>query len=381
VAGGDSESLNRAARLGDVGAIRSALAEGSGADPDALGQALLEAARAGHALAASYLLDQGADLVLDDGLSLPKEALVAAVQGGSLSVVELLLSRGAPVNQRQTGDGYDVRLSPALDMARSEEHWDIMRLLIARGALLGVEGHDPQGLMTHWSPLANAAHRGQGDACRLLIEAGVDPNADGGEALRRAAASGNFDSMHVLLELGANPALCVADERGQSSSAIGLAARNGYSAAALFLLEKASFAQNLMDEALWEGARAGSERLVRELLPRGANPNTPRLQMYHDRWLSAVGAAVNSNNLSILSLLLKGGADPNAPAVSLDERPASTPLHEALRQGEPDMAQLLLEAGADPTLLDEKALAGGFFQAGALIREAARQKREGSSHE
>jgi ankyrin repeat protein len=100
-----SDNLLQAARQGDIGAIRAALAEGA----SNLDQALVGAVEAGQDLAASYLLDQGASPSAQGKRPAPVAGeapvdagvLVLAASAGDAKMVRLLLSRGAGSNGSQ----------------------------------------------------------------------------------------------------------------------------------------------------------------------------------------------------------------------------------------------------------------------------------------
>lgn len=71
-----------------------------------------------------------------------------------------------------------------------------------------ITGPNTRGLFDTY-PLAVAAIWGDGEAIRMLIDAGAEvnqPGEHGYTALHEAAAQGHFDAVKLLIELGAKPA-------------------------------------------------------------------------------------------------------------------------------------------------------------------------------
>ncbi len=116
--------------------------------------ALFLAAQYGHLEVLRSLIVRGADLKGTSG----GKVLDAAVRGGHMETIKLLLDQG--VDPRQSG---------ALYWAARSGQTEIARLLLARG----VEVSGPE----HAKTLAITAAEGHLEAARLLIEAGVDTDA------------------------------------------------------------------------------------------------------------------------------------------------------------------------------------------------------------
>jgi|SRR5215472_12329132 len=120
--------LQRAARQGDLTALRSRLQQG--ADPnvrDALGRTpLLEAVRAGQTEAVRLLLGAGAKVNVPslDG----RTPLIEAAAQGQTDAAKLLIEGGADLNTIQRGSG------TALQTAERSGHNDIAALLRQAGA-------------------------------------------------------------------------------------------------------------------------------------------------------------------------------------------------------------------------------------------------------
>ena len=178
--------------------------------------------------------------------------LMLAAREGNAQVVKLLLAHGADPNVKETAHG-----QTALMWAAAERHPDVVRALLESGADVRVHskswsqnvnvccqetGNDeltavvPRGGYTalHFaaqygdvetvrllaaahadlndpaadgtSPLVVAAHVGQTDAAKVLLQAGADPNAAGAgySALHVAVTRGDLDLVQALLAHGAD---------------------------------------------------------------------------------------------------------------------------------------------------------------------------------
>ena len=91
----------------------------------------------------------------------------------------------------------------ALHYFSVEDRPEIVTWLIARGA-------DPNGIAEDDSPLHGASQLGNEEVCRLLLEAGANPNSkDSVEEtpLHKASASGKVAAIHLLLRNGADPSI------------------------------------------------------------------------------------------------------------------------------------------------------------------------------
>lgn len=140
----------------------------TGADPnikvDVLDRqisALLTAARFGHTPLATLLLDHNAWF---HSIQEVGEALNDAAQDNKLKMLELLLSRGAPVDARGS-NGWT-----ALSSAVNTERVEFVKFLLSQGADVGA---------THWprlKPLHFAVFTGNIEIAELLLNHGADIN-------------------------------------------------------------------------------------------------------------------------------------------------------------------------------------------------------------
>jgi len=134
---------------------------------------------------------------IDDQEAL-QEALLSAVEEGSVEHVEQLLARNASV--AHSFDGWTVLHACA---AQGNEH--VMRLLLERQA--NVDATD-QSLST---PLIHAAGAGNTECVRILLSSRADVNAldsTSSSALIHATTEAHLDIVEMLLLHGADKRIC-----------------------------------------------------------------------------------------------------------------------------------------------------------------------------
>lgn len=130
-----------------------------------------------------------------------RTALLEAVIAGQAPAVSLLLQQGADVQACCTAVGHT-----ALEWAVVQGHGPIAQALLAQGAVPDQLG--PHSFLGHTS-LMLAASLGNTDLVRLLLEAGADPavcDHRGGNALAHAESRGHAQAAAMLREAGARPA-------------------------------------------------------------------------------------------------------------------------------------------------------------------------------
>ncbi|MEM5790331.1 MAG: ankyrin repeat domain-containing protein [Syntrophobacteraceae bacterium] len=120
-------------------------------------------------------------------------------QSGSpdpVAAVSKLIESGLDVNGRARENGFTI-----LHFAALHGNADVVSLLLERGA--DPNAVDEEGC----TALMIASEKGYLDVMCLLIDFGADLEAQGddGSALTWAAMIGNADSVHLLLERGADP--------------------------------------------------------------------------------------------------------------------------------------------------------------------------------
>ncbi|WP_153787934.1 ankyrin repeat domain-containing protein [Pseudomonas sp. EMN2] len=183
-----------AARLGDLPAIRQALAQGATLDArDDQGQtALLVATHANQVAAAQVLIEAGADVNAKDNIH-DSPYLYAGARGLD-EILRLTLAHGADLKSTNRYGG------TALIPAAERGHVQTVQLLIDAG----VEVNHLNRL--HWTALLEAVILGDGgprhvEIVRRLLAAGADPaiaDKDGVTALEHARQRG-YREMEVLL--------------------------------------------------------------------------------------------------------------------------------------------------------------------------------------
>jgi len=163
LAGCANHSARRAAYLGDLGGVKTAVAKGANVNESA-----------------------------------EKEGtpLHQAVLGNRLEVAEWLLANGAnPDARTQSG------LTPLHDAVRNEQRLEMAKLLLNHGAKVGAK--DVYGE----TPLHIAACFGQRAAVELLLANGADPNEvrnDGRSALHSAVSMNSTGTVKLLVAKGAD---------------------------------------------------------------------------------------------------------------------------------------------------------------------------------
>jgi ankyrin repeat protein len=289
-------ALHRAARVGDVDAIRTLVAQGSD-------------------------LNAAFDLRLDpDARAVPATPLMVAAgsgDGASVATVEVLIALGAPPTgcvggrsaARFAAGGLGWNYRPGGDAAR-------LRLLVRHGCDL--KEVDARGVTL----VAEAACTGDVERVRVLLEAGALPDpapevqtrSDDGvhqtpwtfqSPVHLAAEAGSAAMLRLLLAAGANSGMVDNQQRSalfcvSSEEALGVLL-----AAGLNLEARDCYGWSPLDSAVSDG----DVRRVRMLLAAGAN-----IGATHDRGYTVFMSAVSSMERSpeMLRLLVDAGADPHA---------------------------------------------------------------------
>jgi uncharacterized protein len=292
----------------------------------------------GNAAMLEKLIQAGAD----PNVALTKfgdTALMMTARTGKADAVKALLDHAAQVNAKETWGG-----TTALMWAVSERHPAVVKLLIDHGADVnaqsnfvpsasgrGFEGTTPvaarpdqraeefaSGLLT---PLMFAAREDDMESARLLVAAGADLNAVGGDgkgALGLAAFSGSYDIATFLVDNHAK--VNVADAQRFTPLFWAVDRRNMETAP--------NFPWMVTIDPL---------PLIKKLLDAGADPNalvnnTPRARMREGSprivFSTALMRAAFSGDIELVQLLLAHGADPHT--MSKDRE---TPLMAACGTG------------------------------------------------
>lgn len=353
---GDGEAVDALLRAG----AKPNLASRYGLTP------LWEAAHRGDAVIAAKLVNAGADVRAANPQG--ETALFTAARAGCVDLVTLLLERGADANQKENWRG-----QTALMVAAAEGHTETVRMLLAHGANANTRSksfdlQDRDGIV--------------GLQSSLYWKGGLT-------ALLFAARQGHIETGKTLVEGGADMGLTDTDFR---FTPLMEAIFNGHLDFARMLIEKGA---NLNDGALYvlvdqrttlpmRGDTETADALIRLVLERGADPNTPfangkvppRVTYPAIRYgpvatgSTALLAAARARDVVTMRLLLDKHADPNQ-GTSIDH---FTPLMAALSGGgggrgrgglsNPTAAvQLLVERGADVNAANSRGMTAMHYAA------------------
>jgi ankyrin repeat protein len=330
------------------------------------------------------MIGNGADPFLPNGDG--RTPLAHAVAAGSSSVVQALLDRGVDPNVRDRQGRTPLFDALALPVDQADA---IIRRLIRAGAspeIAAINGETPLGLalgrpeLRRWfnwqqwklparpprgEDLPAAAALGDLDAITKLLDLDLpihSVDAQGADALLRAAGSGHAALIGLLLDRGADPARAAPSGATPLSAAV--TARR--EAAVATLLERGVAVDSRLPTGatpLMIAAALGFPEIVTRLLARGAQVNAR-----DERGTSSLHAAAQfafrssetDSARRVLQLLLEHGADVNASNAS-GQTPLLLLLGARAEPGSPaDQKHLLallplfLLAHADIDLQDQR---------------------------
>jgi len=284
------------------------------------------------------LLERGADV----NLKTPTNSFVAisrAIYLDTTDVLELLIEYGANVNHQSP------RGEPLLIYAMRDYQLDAMKVLLAAGADVSYIDNDG------WTVLHQAVdcrqHRDDdnGALVKLLIDAGADVNqqlASGSTPLALAVSHNHLAQVKLLLAAGADPNIenndgwhplnrAVIENKSEIVKAllaggadVNLAKRNGWA--------PLHWTVNIAKEQQHDGSA-----LAQLLIDAGANVNA---QTKTGNTPTKLAAA--NNRLNELNVLLRANADANTANVA-----GWTPLFSAVDQNNIAMVRSLIKGGAD----------------------------------
>jgi ankyrin repeat protein len=169
---------------------------------------LKSAIREGKETVVRMLLSMGADVEERDSQS--RTPLAEAVLYKHESIVKLLLEKGASVDALKA-IGTTTDLNGRLEDAIWNGKENVVRLLLIMGADVEERG------VNEMTPLLYAAYYGKLTFVKILVEAGADINAranTGGTVLYCAASKNDAELVQFLLENGARDLLDVSNDNG-----------------------------------------------------------------------------------------------------------------------------------------------------------------------
>jgi ankyrin repeat protein len=299
-----NEQFYRVIRANDLARLTALVSQGADVNAkDNRGETpLMYAAMVGSVEAMKFLLERNADPNVQNQFG--STALIWSAT--DLSKVQLLLDHGANPNLASK-KGRTALLVAAM----SDRSAPIVRFLIGKGA--DIQAKD----FLKTSALKAAAFGNDTETVRLLLDAGLDPNAadlPGLTPLMMAAGwNGNLEAVKLLLAKGANV-------NAVSRPVMGLPTR----------IAPSKFGDLT---ALLMSTPFGPPELIKTLLDAGANVNGKDVRGMTPLMLAL---ANDHQDPAVIRLLLSQGADPQ-----LKDEVGNTAVDWARRAGEPEGLGLL----------------------------------------
>ena len=276
-----------------------------------------EAAMRGNIDILNYLMEKGSDLQSVSGI------LLAAVNGGSVPVIEKLLSSGLNPSQE------DV-----IQSVCSNGNAIVLELLLTAGADMRVHGE---------GALLIACKNGHSPVVRRLLVAGVPASAstdEGVTAVHCASMYGHLAALTFLLE--SSPAPDVNQTSAGCPTPLFLAAQGGYDTVVAKLLQSGanhSIPNNHGVLPVHVAAELGHTAVIHALIFAGVNINEPCTKSS----ATALFFAAQSGHVNVVNLLLQAGALPNEARAD-----GTTPLLISSQTGNSSVVASLLAGSADP---------------------------------
>ena len=357
---------------------------------------LMLAAENGHNDVSMHLINHGADVSKKGGIS-NRTALHYASGNGHLKLVELLLSKGAEIDEEDkkhrtplmlaAENGHsDVSMhlinhgadvceigvfwrTTLLSYASENGHSRVVELLLSKGVESDVEDKN------HHTPLMLAAENGHNDVSMHLINHGADVSKKGGisnrTALHYASGNGHLKLVELLLSKGAE----IDEEDKNHCTPLLLAAENGHNDVSMHLINHGANVGKIgvfwRSTLLSYASENGHLRVVELLLSKGVesdvedkNHHTPLMLaaenghndvsmhlINHGANVGKIGVFWQTTLLSyasenghsrVVELLLSKGVESD-----VEDKNHHTPLMLAAENGHNDVSLHLINHGAD----------------------------------
>ncbi|KAI9037068.1 NACHT nucleoside triphosphatase [Aspergillus affinis] len=288
--------------------------------------ALHYAARCGHSDIGRMLIGKGADLNVTNNNQ--STALTAAVAHGQRLFIEFLLHEGANI------DGN------ALQTAARKGSAEVVQMLLDAGVDVNAQGGK------YGNALQAASDRGSKEVVQMLLDSGTDVNTQGGwygSALQAASFRKSKEVVQMLLDAGAD----VNTQGGWYSSALQAASFRKSKGIVQILLDAGADVNaqgGRYGHALQAASYQGSKEVVQMLLDAGADVNAQG-----GKYGSALQAASDRGSKEVVQMLLDAGADVNTQGGWYGNA-----LQAASFRKSKGIVRILLDAGADVNAQDGK---------------------------
>ncbi|VUC24898.1 unnamed protein product [Clonostachys rosea] len=298
--------------------------------------------------------------ILRSSKSRGQSALHHAAENGNIKMTELLLQKGAIVDQTNASGATPLQFVCGMEddafkfeAACEEARISSTQIRIQLALVLlngGSNVNAPPGLINGKTALQAAAERGDDEMVKLLLCYGADIDAppaieSGLTCLQAAAKSRNLDLLMMICSHGAQLtsdvlfiALYFAALAGDIPL-INFVTKRYINTSGLFPVKLAS---EINGTILQAGVRSGNIEVVRLLLHAKAEINIVA------EGETAICTAVRENHLEIFKLLMERGASLYYPTMRI------TPLAIAVSSGFVDMVENIINAGVDVNQLSHR---------------------------
>ncbi|KAL1022513.1 hypothetical protein UPYG_G00028690 [Umbra pygmaea] len=312
------------------------------------------AAEHGHLSIIELLLDRGAQLDISD--SEGRTPLHRAAHRGHKNVARALIKAGAPIYN------LDKQSNTALHLATINGHLSIVRSLLEeerQGTRRVSKNNQAQGSFLHI-----AAREDESKLAEVLLQCGAPVDVRDNRkrtALFHAVSQGWERTANILLKAGATVDRTVIDAAIELNNGAMLRLLLGHAGSSLSMedLVSALFSavESNLDSVTTAIAESGVDINIRD--QQGYTPLLLSVELGHTEafrslaakkaivdatlpnFSSALHLAAQNGNEIIAQTLLEMGLDPNLPGPK-----ANTPLHLAVQHDRPAIVELLLKAGA-----------------------------------